>query len=147
MNFDASQESAITKACNSPVSIVTGGAGTGKTTIIKEITTRLEKAGEVVAARARQKFPLGAPPSIIGRKSKKSWIPISKGDLLKSIRTKRLDGDPKLNIRVYAGGRWKGAPFYAHMIEYGTIKMGARPFMRPAINGSKSAVMSIMENG
>jgi len=72
---------------------------------------------------------------------------MSKGDLQKSIRVKRLPGDPKLNIRVYAGGRWKGAPFYAHMIEYGTVKMGARPFMRPALNGSKASVMSIMENG
>jgi HK97 gp10 family phage protein len=107
----------------------------------KKAMDRLEKAGEVVAARARAKFPLGAPPG------SKGWVPMSKGELLKSIRVTRLKGDPKLNIRVYAGGRWKGAPFYAHMIEYGTIKMGARPFMRPALNGSKSAVMGIMENG
>ncbi len=117
------------------------------TEIEKKAMDRLEKAGELVAVRARQKFPLGAPPPTGNRKSPKPWMPMSKGDLLKSIRVKRLKGDPKLNIRVYAGGRWKGAPFYAHMIEYGTIKLGARPFMRPALNGSKSAVMSIMENG
>lgn len=115
--------------------------------IEKKAMDRLEKAGELVAARARQKFPLGAPPPLAGRKGKKPWMPMSKGDLLKSIRVKRLPGDPKLNVRVYAGGRWKGAPFYARMIEYGTIKMGARPFMRPAINGAKAAIMQIMENG
>jgi exodeoxyribonuclease V alpha subunit len=48
MNLDASQLSAIEKACTSRVSIITGGAGTGKTTIIKAITERLEKAGEKV---------------------------------------------------------------------------------------------------
>jgi exodeoxyribonuclease V alpha subunit len=52
MNFDASQESAITKACTSPISIVTGGAGTGKTTIIKEITSRLEASRETVTLAA-----------------------------------------------------------------------------------------------
>lgn len=113
----------------------------------KKAMDRLEKAGEVVAAKARQKFPLGAPPPTVSRKSKKPWMPMSKGDLEKSIRVKRLPGDPKLNIRVYAGGRWKGAPFYAHMIEFGTAKMGARPFLRPALNSSKSSIKSIMENG
>jgi exodeoxyribonuclease V alpha subunit len=52
MNFDASQESAVVKACTSLLCIITGGAGTGKTTIIKEITSRLESAGEAVMLAA-----------------------------------------------------------------------------------------------
>lgn len=48
MQFDAAQNRAITHACTAPLSIVTGGAGTGKTTIIKAITERLESAGESV---------------------------------------------------------------------------------------------------
>jgi HK97 gp10 family phage protein len=115
--------------------------------IEKRAMDRLEKAGEYVAERARQKFPLGAPPPVTGRKSKKPWMPMSKGDLQKSIRVRRLDGDPHLDIRVIAGSREKNGPFYAHMIERGTIKMGARPFMRPALNGAKSEIMKIMENG
>ena len=115
--------------------------------IEKKAMDRLEKAGELVAAKARQKFPLGAPPPAVGRKNKKPWMPMSKGDLKKSIRVKRLPGDPKLNIRVYAGGRWKGAPFYAHMIEFGTIKMGPRPFLRPALHSSKLSIKNIVENG
>lgn len=113
----------------------------------KRAMDRLEKAGEMVAAKARQKFPLGAPPPVGTRKGKKPWMPMSKGDLLRSIRVRRLKGDPVLNVRVYAGSREKDGPFYAHMIEYGTIKLGARPFLRPAINGSKSAIMDIMEGG
>ena len=114
----------------------------------KTAMDRLEKAGEFVAARARQKFPLKEPPPpTAGRKSKKPWKPMSKGDLQRSIRVHRLKGDPKLDIRVIAGSRDKGGPFYAHMIEYGTIKLGARPFMRPALNESKAAIMKIMEDG
>lgn len=52
MNFDTAQLSAIDKACSTPVSIVTGGAGTGKTTIIKAITEKLESAKEKVALAA-----------------------------------------------------------------------------------------------
>ena len=48
MNLDASQLSAVSNATTSTVSIITGGAGTGKTTIIKAITDQLEASGESV---------------------------------------------------------------------------------------------------
>ncbi len=115
--------------------------------IEKKAMDRLAKAGELVASRARARFPLGEPPSILSRKTKKLWKPMSRGELIKSIRVVRLKDDPKLNIRVYAGNRKKGGPFYAHMIEYGTIKLGARPFLRPALNSSKASIKSIVENG
>jgi HK97 gp10 family phage protein len=90
---------------------------------------RLEKAGELVAARARMK------------------VPVLTGSLKNSIRVRRLKGDPKQDVRVYAGSRDKGGPFYAHMVEYGTVKMAAKPFLRPALNESKAAIKGIMENG
>lgn len=46
--LDASQESAVAHAITAPMSIITGGAGSGKTTIIRQITERLEAAGETV---------------------------------------------------------------------------------------------------
>jgi len=97
--------------------------------IEKKAMDRLEKAGEVVAAKAR------------------SLVPVKTGKLKDTIRVVRLKGDPKLNIRVYAGNRIKGGAFYAHMVEYGTVKTKAKPFMRPALNGSKGDTMNIMENG
>ena len=48
MNLDKSQTSAVDHATGNRFSIITGGAGTGKTTIIKTITERLEAAGEKV---------------------------------------------------------------------------------------------------
>jgi len=48
MNFDASQQAAVDRATSSRVSLITGGAGTGKTTIVKAITQKLEAKGEKV---------------------------------------------------------------------------------------------------
>jgi HK97 gp10 family phage protein len=92
----------------------------------KHIMDRLEVAGQQIAAQARQN------------------VPVKSGKLKDSIRCVRLKGDPKLNIRVYAGNRLKDGPFYAHMVEYGTVKMKARPFLRPALNAIKGKLESII---
>ena len=52
MNLDSSQRAAIKRATTTPFSIVTGGAGTGKTSIIKAITETLEARGETVLLAA-----------------------------------------------------------------------------------------------
>jgi HK97 gp10 family phage protein len=49
-----------------------------------------------------------------------------------------------LNIRVYAGSK---EVFYARFVEYGTAKMKARPYLRPALNEIKSSIIGIMESG
>jgi exodeoxyribonuclease V alpha subunit len=48
MIFDDTQLSAISQACDCKFSIITGGAGTGKTTIIKSIADQLQAAGQNV---------------------------------------------------------------------------------------------------
>jgi len=100
--------------------------------IEKKAMDRLETAAGLVAARARM------------------LVPVDKGNLKESIRVTRLKGDPKLNVRVYAGNRKRraeGGAFYAHMIEYGTVKLKAKPFLRPALNAVKGRVKGIVENG
>jgi ATP-dependent exoDNAse (exonuclease V) alpha subunit len=52
MRLDSTQIAAVEHACSSRFSIITGGAGTGKTSLIREITTRLESRGEKVALAA-----------------------------------------------------------------------------------------------
>lgn len=52
MKLDHTQLAAIARATAAPFSIITGGAGTGKTTIIKAITEALESRGESVALAA-----------------------------------------------------------------------------------------------
>jgi HK97 gp10 family phage protein len=116
----------------------------------KRAMGRLEKAGEVVADKARGLVP--APPSskMISRPPHgKPWTERIPGTLKKSIRVRRLDGDPKLDVRVYAGARQsdKLTAYYAHFVEFGTVKMKAQPFLRPALSKSRSAIKNIVENG
>lgn len=107
--------------------------------IEKKAMNRLEKAAHVVAGKARQKCPVGVDVNYSGK-----WGKRTAGALKASIRVVRLKGDPKQNVRVYAGNR---EVFYARFVEYGTVKMKAKPFMRPSLNSSKSEIMGIMENG
>ena len=74
MNLDASQRAAVTRATTSRVSIISGSAGTGKTTIIKAITDVLAAHGETVMlcafagkAAARVREACGRPASTIHR--------------------------------------------------------------------------------
>ena len=89
----------------------------------------LEKACEQIADRAR------------------SLCPVDTGTLRDTIRVRRLAGDPFLDVRVYAGSREKGGAFYAHMVEYGTVKMSKKPFLRPALDSVKGNVISTIEGG
>jgi HK97 gp10 family phage protein len=106
---------------------------------------RLEKAGEVIAASARQKVPVGKdrPPY---RTRNIKWSARKAGALKNSIRVVRLKGDPKMNIRVYAGSK---EVFYARWVEYGSVhnQTPRKPFLRPALNESKSSIVGTMENG
>jgi exodeoxyribonuclease V alpha subunit len=52
MNLDPSQRAAVAAATSRPFSIITGGAGCGKTVLIGEITRALEARGEIVALAA-----------------------------------------------------------------------------------------------
>lgn len=121
--------------------------------IEKKAMDRLEMCGDIVAEKAQAKFPLGKPEDLPNRKTKKPWKSMDTGTLRDTIRVVRLYGDPKLDVRVYAGNRVKGGSmkkgaergaFYAHMVEFGTVKMAARPFLRPALNSSKSEIKIIM---
>ena len=97
--------------------------------IEKRAMDRLEKAGKIIAAEAKRR------------------VPVKSGKLRQSIRVRRLKGDPKQDVRVYAGNRIKGGAFYAHMVERGTKKMTARPFLRPALYGSRNMILTLMRNG
>jgi len=108
--------------------------------ITKKAMNRLQKGGELIASRARQKVPIGKDVPA----GKGKWSKREAGALKKSIKVVRLKDDPKLNVRIYAGSR---EVFYARFVEYGTVKMSARPFLRPALNESKAQVKGIMENG
>jgi HK97 gp10 family phage protein len=107
--------------------------------IINACMERLAAVGELIANKARSMVPVGK--TIAG---KGKWSSREAGALKKTIRVVRLQGDPRRNIRIYAGSR---QVYYARFIEYGTSKMRARPFLRPALNASKSEAKNILLNG
>ena len=91
---------------------------------------RLQEIGERAATIARSKVPVGKDVP----QGKGKWSKREAGALKKSIRVVRLHGDPKMNVRIYAGNK---EVFYARFPEYGTVKMKATPYLRPAVNAVK----------
>ncbi|MHB8110493.1 MAG: HK97-gp10 family putative phage morphogenesis protein [Syntrophorhabdaceae bacterium] len=104
--------------------------------IEKKVMDRLESAAQRVAEKARSLVPVGKDVTGKGK-----WSKREAGALKNTIRVVRLKGDPKQNIRVYAGNR---DVYYARFVEYGTVKMKAKPFMRPALNASKAEIKAIV---
>ena len=43
-------------------------------------------------------------------------------------------------------GRAKISAFYGHFVEYGTKKMSAKPFMRPAVQRAKGYMKEVLES-
>lgn len=112
---------------------------------------RLRKAGEVVKRKARSKCPVGSlsrPMYKTGRYAGQYWTARDAGALKKSIRVVEKHGAEaggyitikagQLEVRVYSG---TAKVYYAQIVEFYT------PFMRPALNASKSRIRSIMQNG
>ena len=63
------------------------------------------------------------------------------GVLKKSIRRQRaknIKNGAGVGIYIHKKGKKTGnSPFYWHMVEYGTSKMTAQPFLRPAFHNNK----------
>lgn len=119
--------------------------------VMKNGMRRLKKAAEVVKTKARSKCPTGTisrPMYTRGRYAGQFWTARDAGALKKSIRVVKKHGAEaggfielragSLEIRIYAG---TAKVYYAQICEFYT------PFMRPALNDSKSQILSIMQNG
>jgi HK97 gp10 family phage protein len=72
----------------------------------------------------------------------KRWMGRNPGDLRNTIRrvTKPRTG----NIRVYAGNF---KIYWAYMVERGTSKMPAKPFLRPAFQSAKQIASRFIKDG
>lgn len=112
----------------------------GDTIIYKNAMERLAKAAEAVANSARQRCPVGIDKKASG----KDWTERKAGSLKKSIRVVRLYEDTARNVRVYAGSR---KVYYARWVEQGTVKMKAKPFLRPAFHATKPQINAIVQGG
>jgi hypothetical protein len=116
--------------------------------IEKRAMDRLETAAGMIVGRARMKFPLGKPDNLPGRKTKEPWRSMDTGKMRNTIRTVRLKGDPKLDVRVYMGNRDKvNGQYWAHILELGSVKLAARPTLRPALSEVRGRIREIVQNG
>ena len=102
--------------------------------IEKKAMDRLDMAGKYIEIKAKQYCPVGVRVPRHG----KPWTERIPGQLRDSIEKQR--DDRNLTVRVKAGGYM---PFYAYWVETGTVKMSARPYLRPAT--FSSAVGRIIE--
>lgn len=96
----------------------------------------LAEGGEIIASEARL------------------LVPVDSGNLRDSITVsdERLGGAFKMDsglgsrsVQVFIGPRTRGGRpdgFYGHMVEFGTVKMAAQPFMRPAFDSTEGQVRS-----
>lgn len=115
--------------------------------IEKRAMDRLEKAAKIVASKARAKVPTGKDRPRY--KTGEPWTERKAGALRDSIRVIRLPGDAGLNIRVYAGTKTgREDIYYARWVEMGSVhNIPRKPYLRPALNESKTTILKMVENG
>ncbi len=115
----------------------------------KNIKRRITRATEMIWRIAHQKRPYISKAQMkIEHRSKRvsdpnaqAGVPVQTG-LLQSSITQQVT---RKGLMSYQGEiRAYGVP-YSGYIEYGTSKMRARPFMRPAVNLTKDAIQRMMK--
>lgn len=109
----------------------------------KLIEQRVRRATDMMWAIAHQKRPYITKAQMVkeGRSYRVSdpnaqaGVPVRTGALQVSVKKEVT----RTKFMSYAGKIFTKSP-YAGYIEYGTSRMQARPFMRPAINLTKDAI-------
>lgn len=99
---------------------------------IKEIDRKLKGIPDKLAKKALRQSMRPAMKEVL--KEAQQNAPVDSGDLKKSIKLKAGPRSKKaITLDVAVGeGFFKGDTFYAGFVEFGTSKMPAKPFMRPA---------------
>lgn len=107
----------------------------------------VKKALSVLPARIQKNILVSGVRAVAStfQKEAKRIVPKDEGDLKNSIKTvkrRTKDGSTKFSVGINSK---TANVYYGHMIEFGTKKATAQPFMRPAYEQNKSkAVQSIV---
>lgn len=126
------------------------------------VTIDLGKFGEVFNKKIQERLPKAneAVAFVIVSEAQKSFLtfpkpPVKTGNLRRNIRAiKKEDGnwEVRSSTPLVADRKGKGAGKggkqveYASFIEYGTVKMAPRPFMRTGVNNALPKIGKIIEN-
>lgn len=115
----------------------------------------LEKALQQLPYKFRKsiaKKAIRAGANVLLQKARE-YVPVGPtGNLKKSlglVARSRAQGDAVISVATRITKGFKG--YHAHLLEFGTVKMPAQPFLRPALDSSSPAVIKrvgevILEN-
>lgn len=106
----------------------------------------LAKGGRTIRDDAKRRAPVSDPPSVqVAARRARNTGQINKPGRLRDAIVSKRDRNPGARGRTEAvlvtvrrSGK-KGA-YYAGMVEFGTVKMEAQPYMRPAFEENKKDV-------
>jgi HK97 gp10 family phage protein len=107
---------------------------------LKDLEPKLAKGVLSKAMRA------GAKPIL---ETAKAMAPVDTGDLRRSLKIRAIKRNRKGRVGVVIStdkGFFKGDTFYAAFHEFGTSRMPARPFIRPAFDAHKVSSVKIIGN-
>lgn len=113
------------------------GRKLGRKVIVQEVRKGVKVLAEDVRARA----PKYAGP----RKDVKKGA--LKEDVRVRARAKIKRGAIAMDVVVGKGTKKKKGAYYGPMLEYGTKKMRARPFIRPAFDANKERIFRMVQAG
>jgi len=82
------------------------------------------------------------------RDSARERAPVQTGNLKRSVKSRRAQGAPdRAEAEVYAdksGGR-TGSGYHWHLLEFGTVRMPAQPFINPTIEEYRPRIPTIYQ--
>lgn len=116
----------------------------------EELNAALKELGPTVATKLRTPaLRAGAAPVV---KEAKRLVPVRSGALKKSITVRTIRNVsfvPGKGLRTAGPSRvvigfLRPASRHAHLVEFGTSKMAAEPFMRPALASQAAAAFKAM---
>ena len=113
--------------------------------IDKAVLKKMDKATDIVFRVATQKRPMISHNQMkaegrskrVSDPSAQAGVPVQTGALRASIKKKVTQSLFKTVGRIWTDMS------YAKYVEFGTSKMAARPFLRPAINLTQEAIKSL----
>lgn len=112
----------------------------------KELDRRLRSLPPKVLKKLARRAVRPAAKEVLARAIDE--VPVDTGDLEDSLKVRALKrsrkNKDKVGSRVVTGeGFFKGDQYYGGFVEFGTSKMAARPFLRPAAISAEPAVKRV----
>jgi HK97 gp10 family phage protein len=112
---------------------------------LQKLEKKLSKLPEKVAKKVVSKaVRAGAKPMLAQARAN---APVKTGLTKKSIKIRTMKAKwakPGYGVHIGVSDKWfSGEAFYAGMVEFGTVRMAAQPFIRPAYDVTKDESVRI----